>query len=724
MYALLKIQIERFGLLNEFSIQRDKILNLRTGSEFLFYGLWRSIDEVKGLEGIDILWIEEAHNLTEDQWEKLNPTIRKEGSQIWVIFNPQLITDFVYKRFIANPPPGTLHRKINYDENPFLSSTMLEVINAAKAEDIDEFAHQYLGEPRQDDDNVIIKRSWIMASIDAHKELGWTVTGRKRIGFDIADSGADKCANVYAHGSVVEWADMWNGKEDELLMSSTRTYKAAQERGASITYDSIGVGAGAGAKFNELNAIGTNYGNTVMHSKFNAGGAVWRPDSIYTATTKNKDQFLNIKAQAWWMVADRFRNTYNAIRNGQKFSEDQMISLNGTLPHLSLLIDELSTPKRDFDQNGRVKVESKKDLAKREVASPNCFIAGTLVETDKGSVAIEDLKIGDVVLTPMGQSKITHLHCNEVDSVISNAGLTGTHDHCVFTWNMGWVPLQTLSLCDKIEPFKLRTIKWQILNRLYTKARCSQFSTRVNTIVQGDTEGAMLAVSDFYIGGFGLKTMAQFLKITMFIILMVTGAITGLKILSASLAKNTKGSIWSNGLSLLNTKDRIKQFWTHLGHSLKSGTLLRRVGGGMQSMLKSKLQKENTRNIFALSANVNFSQDIQCRQKLAQGYVLQKMPMLERNHYMNQFASAVEKSSNTRNHGAAMKIEDAQEDARCQSKRIPVYNITLDRHNVYYANGILVKNCADALIMAFAPGQEAMVISDQALLEMAGSRSR
>ena len=35
------------------------------------------------------------------------------------------------------------------------------------------------------------------------------------------------------------------------------------------------------------------------------------------------------------------------------------------------LIDELSTPKRDFDASGKVKVESKKDLAKREVKSPN-----------------------------------------------------------------------------------------------------------------------------------------------------------------------------------------------------------------------------------------------------------------------------------------------------------------------------------------------------------------
>ena len=48
-----------------------------------------------------------------------------------------------------------------------------------------------------------------------------------------------------------------------------------------------------------------------------------------------------------------------------------MISISSDMPFLEKLKTELSTPKRDFDNNGRVKVESKKDLAKREIKSPN-----------------------------------------------------------------------------------------------------------------------------------------------------------------------------------------------------------------------------------------------------------------------------------------------------------------------------------------------------------------
>jgi phage terminase large subunit len=370
VYSLLKIQIERFGLRSKFRILDNKIICTATGSEFVFYGLWRQIDEVKSIESIDIHWSEEAHLLTEAQWKVLEPTIRKQGSQHWLIFNPRLATDFVYKRFVLNPPPRTVKRLINYDENPFLSQTMRQVIEAARLEDEDEFNHIYLGVPRDDDETSVIKRSWLMAAIDAHETLGIESVGSRRIGFDVADAGEDACAMVQAHGSLSTWSDVWKAKEDELLKSCTRVWTRARDEGASIIYDAIGVGAGSGAKFNELNQA---QGQRIQHAKFFAGGAVVRPDAFYdqVSKVKNKDFFANVKAQAWWLIADRYRNTYDAIRNGQKYEVDEMLFLDSSMPNLNQLIDELSTPKRDYDNAGRVKVEGKKDLSKREVPSPN-----------------------------------------------------------------------------------------------------------------------------------------------------------------------------------------------------------------------------------------------------------------------------------------------------------------------------------------------------------------
>ncbi|HBQ8756694.1 TPA: PBSX family phage terminase large subunit [Klebsiella quasipneumoniae] len=375
VYTLLKIQIDRFGLRHRFRILNNKIINRVTGSEFVFYGLWRNIEEIKSLEGISVLWLEEAHALTEYQWKILEPTIRKEGSECWFIFNPGLVTDFVWRNFVVDPPEDTLIRKINYDENPFLSDTMLKVIEAAKRRDPDGFKHVYEGVPESDDDAAIIKLSWIEAAVDAHKVLNFEPSGRKRIGFDVADSGADKCANVYRHGSVVYWADEWKAKEDELMKSCKRTYNAALERGAEIVYDSIGVGAGSGSKFEEINAerkaADPYHSAAIQHTKFNAGEGVHEPDEVYQLDILNKDFFANLKAQAWWLVAERFRNTYNAVKNGEKFDVDDLISIDSDCPLLEKLKFELSTPHRDFDKNGRVMVESKKDLAKRDVPSPN-----------------------------------------------------------------------------------------------------------------------------------------------------------------------------------------------------------------------------------------------------------------------------------------------------------------------------------------------------------------
>lgn len=374
VYALLKIQIERFGLRHRFRVLENKIINRFTGSEFIFYGLWRHIGEIKSLESVDVLWNEEAHAMTPAQWEVLEPTIRKEGSECWFIFNPGLVTDFVWRNFVVDPPPDTLVRKINYDENPFLSDTIKKVIAAAKARDEDAFEHVYLGVPRTDDDAAVIKLSWVEAAIDAHKVLNLEATGKRRLGFDVADSGADKCANVYAHGSVVLWADEWAAREDELMTSCERTYSQAILKGAEITYDSIGVGASCGSKFAEINA---QRRERIRYHKFNAGDGVVDPDREYQPEVTNKDFFANLKAQAWWSVADRFRNTYNAVKAAEKgdsrlaFTDDQLISISSACPHLEKLKFELSTPKRDFDNNGRVKVESKKDLVKRGVASPN-----------------------------------------------------------------------------------------------------------------------------------------------------------------------------------------------------------------------------------------------------------------------------------------------------------------------------------------------------------------
>ena len=377
VYAILKDEIDRRKCGHEFKITNNSITHLITGSTFIFMGLLRNILEIKGLEGLTHVWLEEAEQLTEEEFDIISPTVREELSELWIIFNPHLISDFVWKNFVVNPPANTIVQAIQYTDNPYLSATILADIMAMKAKDIEKYNHIYLGQPVQEDDRVLIKMSWLLAAVDAFDKLDYSsepdYTDPWQIGFDIADSGEDACATISRKGSVVYSADSWEAGEHELLKSAIRVFNKAlaTERYSTICYDSIGVGASAGSKFRECNEESDV---AVDFHGFNAGGKVENPDKVYTnegGKITNQQFFSNIKAQMWWHVADRLRNTYIAVTTGQSFPRDQLISIKGDCPHLQQMLDELATPFRDFDKLGKVKVESKQDLAKRGIKSPN-----------------------------------------------------------------------------------------------------------------------------------------------------------------------------------------------------------------------------------------------------------------------------------------------------------------------------------------------------------------
>lgn len=377
VYTLIKNQISNFKF-GGYDVMATEIKH-DNGSDFAFYGIERNTDEIKSFEGADVLWIEEAHNLTKEQWEILEPTIRKEGSEVWISFNPDLITDFIYQHFIVNPPRNTITRLVNYPENPFLSKTLLETIEEMKEQDFEQYQHVYLGQPRNNDDEAIIKRSWIESAVDAHIMLDLDLSGATTVGYDVADSGADKNAIALFNGAICEHIEEWKAEEDELDKSALKAWSFAGN--GKLIYDSIGVGAGVGAILKKA-------GKTKF-SKFNAGAQVFKPRREYSPKITNGDKFENLKAQAWRDVADRLRNTHNAINKGMVYNASELISISSDIKDIEALKTELCSPHKDYSRRGLDMVESKKDLAKRGIASPNkadAFIMGAcphLVKTPK-----------------------------------------------------------------------------------------------------------------------------------------------------------------------------------------------------------------------------------------------------------------------------------------------------------------------------------------------------
>ena len=253
-----------------------------------------------------------------------------------------------------------------------------------KDEDFDQYQHIYLGTPLSDDDQAVIKRSWVEAAIDAHINLDIDMTGQNNVGYDVADSGDDKNAIAQFNGAICEYIEEWKAPEDELDKSALRAWSFVGE--GLLIYDSIGVGAHVGAT---LKSKGHK-----NHSKFNAGDAVYKPDKEYSPKITNKQKFENLKAQAWQDVADRLRNTFNAINKGMEFDPSDMISISSEIKDIEALKTELCSPHKDYSKRGLDMVESKKDMAKRGIKSPNkadAFIMGAcshLVKLRRGSLNI------------------------------------------------------------------------------------------------------------------------------------------------------------------------------------------------------------------------------------------------------------------------------------------------------------------------------------------------
>lgn len=126
VHHLLKEQIISMGLAGFYSIT-DKSITGLNGTEFIFKGIrQQDVTKVKSLENCDICWVEEAQVVTKTSWKILTPTIRKDPSEIWVTFNPDLDSDETYRRFIVNPPKDSIVIKMNWRDNPWFPKVLEE----------------------------------------------------------------------------------------------------------------------------------------------------------------------------------------------------------------------------------------------------------------------------------------------------------------------------------------------------------------------------------------------------------------------------------------------------------------------------------------------------------------------------------------------------------------------------------------------------------------------
>lgn len=177
-HKLLKDTIVRLGFSAWFDVT-DKSIRSKSGAEFFFKGLHLNDQGIRSVEGVDIVWVEEAQTVTALSWQSLTPTMRKPGSEVWVTFNLIDENDATYRRFVESAPadasqtvcvpkrPNSIVHKVNYDRNPFFADTeLVEEMETDRATDYELYEHIWLGMPRKRSNAIVLNGKYQVYEFD------------------------------------------------------------------------------------------------------------------------------------------------------------------------------------------------------------------------------------------------------------------------------------------------------------------------------------------------------------------------------------------------------------------------------------------------------------------------------------------------------------------------------------------------------------------------------
>jgi len=309
-----------------------------------------------------------------------------------------------------------------------------------------------------------------------------------------------------------------------------------------------------------------------------------------------------------------------------------------------------------------------------------CFVAGTKIATIYGDKNIEDIKVGDKIISPFGMSEVTASRYTGTKKVINNIGLIGTLDHPIFTHNGGFRSLMDLQHNDILSILSIKDLlKWRYKKVLYSTESFTELWGREDIILANQKPIKEGSVPKDFMWRFGsFIKEKRYRKAGMFIMLTGTHSIIVLTILSVFQLLSTI----SNLKILINKK--IVNICQKLGNSQKNGMHLQKEESGTKNIQKKYGLIQKSLSVFVLYAKNALNHSIQILT-----YVLTSVEGLK-----------------IRLRGLVLFVKQNlwSTEAIKPQKHVPsnvqeVYGLST-KSGVYYANGILVSNC-DALAAQF-----------------------
>ena len=136
VFTLVRNIIRRWGLVSEFGINlTDKtIIYKPTGSQIMFSGL-DDVEKLKSIEGVTSIWVEEATELLQEDFEQLDLRLRGDHGclkQIIMTLNPISEQHWIKKIFFDDPISGVFTLKTTYLDNAFIDDEYKMVMENKK----------------------------------------------------------------------------------------------------------------------------------------------------------------------------------------------------------------------------------------------------------------------------------------------------------------------------------------------------------------------------------------------------------------------------------------------------------------------------------------------------------------------------------------------------------------------------------------------------------------
>jgi hypothetical protein len=198
-----------------------------------------------------------------------------------------------------------------------------------------------LGEFPQQSDDILFNLAWVEAAVERGANLVESgkaeFTGTRVSAQDVARFGSDDSANLVRYGDWIMAMEVWHG--NDTMQTTGRARRIAEEHGANLYIDENGVGAGVQDRLNEMAipSVGINCGERA----------------------NDNEHYANFRSEAFWSLRQRFN------KGLIQFHPD----LNRGL--VDRLIGELTSLHYKVNSQGRLIIESKEDIRKRGLPSPD-----------------------------------------------------------------------------------------------------------------------------------------------------------------------------------------------------------------------------------------------------------------------------------------------------------------------------------------------------------------